>query len=118
MSWVRSGQVGSPSELPIPELKKILAYEEMVREKMEEIRERVFARHPLTCPHVDHSLGRVKVGEISLFAFVSSIHRQSAMAACTELPEWLKAEWPIWGREILGDGSHRWKVNNSGINSI
>jgi molybdopterin synthase catalytic subunit len=58
------------------------------------------------------------VGEISLLVIVSSKHRQAATAACTEHRDWLKAELPIWGMEIFGCGSYRWKENNSGSASI
>jgi molybdopterin synthase catalytic subunit len=33
------------------------------------------------------------------------------MDACNEIVERLKAELPIWGREIMEDNSHQWKVN-------
>jgi molybdopterin synthase catalytic subunit len=87
------------------------AYEEMVLEKMHLIREAIFAKYPLTCMHVHHSLGIVKAGEVCLFVFTSSAHRKAAMDACAETVERLKAELPIWGKEIFEDASHQWKVN-------
>jgi molybdopterin synthase catalytic subunit len=61
--------------------------------------------------HVHHSLGEIVAGEICLFVFTSSAHRKAAMDACNEIVERLKAELPIWGREIMEDNSHQWKVN-------
>jgi molybdopterin synthase catalytic subunit len=87
------------------------AYEDMALEKMHAIREDIFAKYPLTCMHVHHSLGAVKAGEICLFVFTSSAHRKAAMDACEETVERLKAELPVWGKEILEDESHHWKVN-------
>jgi molybdopterin synthase catalytic subunit len=87
------------------------AYEEMALERMHRIREDVFAKHPITCMHVHHSLGMVRTGEICLFVFTSSAHRAAAIEACSETVERLKVELPIWGREILEDESHQWKVN-------
>ena len=87
------------------------AYEEMALEKMHTIREDIFAKYPLTCMHVHHSLGTVKAGEVCLFVFTSSAHRKAAMDACEETVERLKAELPVWGKEILEDESHHWKVN-------
>lgn len=87
------------------------AYEEMALEKMHEIREAIFARYPLTCMHVYHSLGKVAVGEICLFVFTSSAHRKPAIDACTECVERIKAELPIWGRELFEAEGHQWKVN-------
>lgn len=87
------------------------AYEDMANEKMHVIREDIFAKYPLTCMHVHHSLGEIVAGEICLFVFTSSAHRKAAMDACNEIVERLKAELPIWGREIMEDNSHQWKVN-------
>jgi molybdopterin synthase catalytic subunit len=87
------------------------AYEQMALEKMHEIRESVFEKYPLTCMHVYHSLGTVVAGEICLFVFTSSAHRKAAIDACEETVERLKAELPVWGKEILEDETHHWKVN-------
>ena len=87
------------------------AYEEMANEKMHEIREAVFEKYKLTCMHVYHSLGRIEVGEICLFVFTSSPHRKAAIDACGETVERLKTELPVWGKEILEDESHQWKIN-------
>lgn len=88
------------------------AYEEMVLEKMAEIRESFFAKYSLTCMHIYHSLGRVAVGEICLFVFTSSAHRRDAIDACNEMVETIKKELPIWGKEICTDESTVWKQNN------
>lgn len=86
-------------------------YEEMALEKMGVLREEIFAKFELTCLHVYHSLGIVKAGEICLFVFTSSSHRKNATAACEELVERIKAELPVWGKEIMEEGEHQWKVN-------
>lgn len=88
------------------------AYEEMVLEKMGDIRESFFAKYSLTCMHIYHSLGRVAVGEICLFVFTSSTHRRDAIDACNEMVETIKKELPIWGKEICTDESSMWKQNN------
>lgn len=88
------------------------AFEEMALEKMHEIREEIFSKYPLTCMHVHHSLGEVQAGEICLFVFSSSAHRKAAIESCNEIVERIKAELPIWGREIFEDDSHQWKVNS------
>jgi len=85
-------------------------YEEMALEKMHEIREGVFSKYSLTCMHVYHSLGRVAAGEISLFVFASSAHRKAAIEACEETVEKIKAELPVWGKEVFEDESYQWKV--------
>lgn len=87
------------------------AYEEMALEKAHGIREAVFAKFNITCLHVHHSLGEVATGEICLFVFASAPHRKAAIDACTETVERIKAELPVWGREIFADESHQWKIN-------
>ncbi len=87
------------------------SYEDMALERMAGIREDIFAKFELTCLHVYHSLGVIASGEICLFVFTSSPHRKNAIAACEELVERIKAELPIWGKEIFTGGDHQWKVN-------
>ena len=76
--------------------------------RMYEIREALFQKYSLTCLHVYHSLGRVAASEISLFVFVSSVHRAEAIQACAELVEFIKKDLPVWGRECWKEG-HTWK---------
>lgn len=87
------------------------SYEEMALEKMAIIREDIFAKYPLTCMHIYHSLGTIKAGEICLFVFTSAKHRKEAIDACNECVERIKAELPIWGKEIVNE-SYQWKVNS------
>lgn len=87
------------------------SYMEMALEKMHEIREAIFAKYPLTCMHVYHSLGRVAAGEICLFVFTSSAHRKPAVDACSETVERIKAELPVWGKEWFEEEGYQWKKN-------
>lgn len=87
------------------------AYEDLAAQKMHDIREDIFARRNIICMHVLHSLGVVPAGKLCLFVFVSSRRRREAFAACEEAVERIKAELPVWGREIFADDTHRWKVN-------
>lgn len=88
------------------------AYEEMALEKMHAVREEMFAKYNLTCMHVYHSLGKVNAGEISLFVFTSSAHRKAAIDACEETVERIKAELPVWGKELFADETYQWKPPN------
>lgn len=87
------------------------AYKEMALEKAHEIREEIIAKYGLTCAHIYHSLGEIKVGEICLFVFTSAAHRKEAINACDEMVDRIKKEVPLWGKEILEDNSHTWKEN-------
>lgn len=86
-------------------------YEEMALEKMHEIREAIFVKHSITCMHIYHSLGRITAGEICFFVFTSAPHRKAAINACEEVVERIKAELPVWGKEIFEDKSYQWKEN-------
>lgn len=88
------------------------AYEEMAEDAIYEIREEAFAKYDLTCMHIYHSLGKVDVGEICFFVFVSSGHRQACFDAIEYLVNNIKSRAPIFGKEIFEDESHQWKVNN------
>jgi molybdopterin synthase catalytic subunit len=97
--------------------KKVSAIEytsnvEMALEKMHEIRESIFAKYAITCMHVHHSLGKVNAGDLCLFVFTSSKHRKVAIDACTECVEKIKAELPIWGKELFEGEGYQWKVNS------
>ena len=88
------------------------AHEEMANAKFFEIREATFAKFNLTCMHIYHSLGEVKVGEICLFVFVSSPRRKEVFKALEYIVEEIKAKVPVFGKEIFEDKSHQWKVNS------
>lgn len=107
LGQVRADQIGEEQVVGID----YTAYEEMALEKMDLIREDIFAKYPLSCLHVHHSLGLIAAGEVCLFVFTSSAHRKAAMEACDELVERIKAELPIWGKEILTNETHQWKEN-------
>ena len=87
-------------------------YEEMANEKLEEIREKAFAKYHLTCMHIYHSLGRIKAGEICFFVFVSSMRRKEVYAATEEIVNQVKSEVPIFAKEIFENEEFQWKVNS------
>jgi len=87
------------------------AYEEMANLKFHEIREKTFTKFDLTCMHIYHSLGKVAVGEICLFVFVSSPHRKEVLEALQHVVEEIKKEVPVFGKELFEDDSYQWKVN-------
>lgn len=87
------------------------AYEEMANNIIHEIREATFSKFDLTCMHIYHSLGHVKAGQIGLFVFTSSKHRNMAMDACRYVVEEIKAKAPVFGKEIFEGGAHQWKTN-------
>jgi molybdopterin synthase catalytic subunit len=87
------------------------AYKEMAEKEMERIREDIIIKYNLTCAHILHSMGIVKTGEISLYVLVSSAHREASFDACREMVDLIKKEVPIFGKEILDNGTYAWKEN-------
>ena len=87
------------------------SFTEMALEKMDAIRQEIFAKYPLTCMHVYHSMGKINSGEICLFVFTSAPHRKAAIDACEETVERIKAELPIWGKELFDNETYQWKEN-------
>jgi molybdopterin synthase catalytic subunit len=87
------------------------AHEEMANQTMHDIREEAFEKFDLTCMHIYHSLGEVKAGEICLFVFTSSAHRKACFDATRFIVEEIKANAPIFGKEVFDDDTHIWKVN-------
>ncbi|MBN4047126.1 molybdenum cofactor biosynthesis protein MoaE [bacterium AH-315-P13] len=88
------------------------AYEDMANAKFHEIREAAFSKFELNCMHIYHSLGRVDVGEICMFVFVSSPRRKEVFKAIEFIVEEIKANVPVFGKEIFEDETHQWKVNS------
>jgi molybdopterin synthase catalytic subunit len=87
------------------------AYEEMAEQSFYEIRESAFEKFELSCLHIYHSLGEVRVGEICLFVFVSAPRRKVVYEALEFLVEAIKEKAPIFGKEIFEDASYTWKKN-------
>ena len=79
------------------------AYREMAEEKMAEIVSECVARHGLEAAAVEHRVGRVALGEPGVVVAVAAGHRAAAFAGAREMIDRIKAEAPIWKRE-LNDG--------------
>ena len=86
-------------------------YQEMAEKKIAEIREETFKKYDLTCMHIYHSLGKVNVGEICIFVFVSAPHRPIIYQATEYIVNQVKSNVPIFGKELFADGAHQWKKN-------
>lgn len=107
LGQVRKDIIDSKSVISI----EYTSHVDMANKVFEEIREEAFSKFDLTCMHIYHSLGEVKIGEICLFVFVSSAHRKAAQKAVEFIVEEIKLKSPIFGKENLEDESHVWKVN-------
>ena len=59
---------------------------------------------------IEHRLGEVAIGQISVAIAVSSAHRKAAIHAVEHVIDQLKLRCPIWKKEVYGDGHETvWK---------
>ena len=81
------------------------AYEPMALAKMREIGAQVHERFAIHRIAMVHRLGRLDIGETSVFIAVSAPHRAAAFDACRFAIDTLKRTVPIWKKEYLQDGA-------------
>ena len=79
------------------------AYAEMAEPKLLAIAEEEAARHGLCGVAVEHRTGRVPLGEPSVIVAASGAHRGETFAGARAVIDRVKAEAPIWKRELDGD---------------
>jgi MoaE-MoaD fusion protein len=83
------------------------AYAEMAEERMAAIAGEAIERHGLRAAAVEHRVGQVPLSEPSVVVAVSAPHRGEAFAGAREIIDRVKAEAPIWKKEVAG-GEERW----------
>jgi molybdopterin synthase catalytic subunit len=83
------------------------AYAEMAEERIARIVADAVERHGLCAAAAEHRVGSVPLSEPSVTVAVSAAHRGEAFAGAREIIDRLKAEAPIWKKEIEG-GEGRW----------
>jgi molybdopterin synthase catalytic subunit len=87
------------------------AYEEMALKVFAEIANKLRERWPATRGiAIHHRLGQLGVGEISVIVAIGNPHRAEAFAACEYAIDTLKADAPIWKKEVWADGASDWVV--------
>ncbi|SEB88382.1 molybdopterin synthase subunit MoaE [Paramicrobacterium humi] len=57
---------------------------------------------------VSHRVGSLDVGGLAIVAAVSSVHRADAFDVSRALVERVKAELPVWKKQVESDGSSSW----------
>ncbi len=81
------------------------AYEPMALAKMREIGAQIHERFAIHRVAMVHRLGRLDIGETSVFIVVSAPHRAAAFDACQFAIDTLKRTVPIWKKEYFKDGA-------------
>jgi MoaE-MoaD fusion protein len=81
------------------------AYEPMALAKMQEICAEMRSRFAIHRVAMVHRLGKLEIGETSVFIAVSAAHRAPALDACRFAIDTLKRTVPIWKKEYFADGA-------------
>ena len=81
------------------------AYESMALAKMREIGVQLHEKYCIHRVAMVHRLGRLEIGETSVFIAVSAPHRAAAFDACRFAIDTLKRTVPIWKKEYFADGA-------------
>ena len=83
------------------------AYAEMAEERIAAIVAEAIGHHGLKAAAAEHRVGSVVLGEASVAVAVSAAHRAEAFAGAREIIDRIKAEAPIWKKEVDA-GTERW----------
>ena len=81
------------------------AYESMALARIREIGATIHEKFPIDRVAIAHRLGRLEIGETSVFIAVSAAHRPAAFDACRFAIDTLKRTVPIWKKEYFEDGA-------------
>ena len=81
------------------------AYEPMALKQMEQLAVQALANFAVRDVWLVHRLGRLEIGETSVFITVASAHRAAAFEACRWVIDTLKKTVPIWKKEFFEDGA-------------
>jgi len=81
------------------------AYEPMALRQMEQLATQALSRFAIRDVRIVHRLGRLQIGESSVYIAVAAAHRAAAFDACRWLIDTLKTMVPIWKKEYFQDGA-------------
>ena len=81
------------------------AYEPMALERMQALVREAKQRYSVREIVLLHRLGRLQIGETSVWIAVAAAHRAAAFDACRWIIDTLKKTVPIWKKEYFEDGA-------------
>ena len=81
------------------------AYAEMARAKLQAIGEEEAERHGLCAVALVHRTGTVPLSEPSVIVAASAAHRGEAFAGARAIIDAIKAQAPIWKKEVSGEAA-------------
>lgn len=81
------------------------AYETMALDQMHALVEKAKVQFAIRDAVLLHRLGRLEIGETSVWIAVAAAHRAAAFDACRWIIDTLKTTVPIWKKEYFEDGA-------------
>ena len=81
------------------------AYKDMAVRVLRRIADQLTEEYGLDDVAIWHRVGRLEIGETSLVIAVASPHRREAFKACSEAVDLVKAQVPVWKREVWEGGA-------------
>ena len=66
---------------------------------------------------VIHRIGWLEVGEIAIAIAASGAHRAEAFQACRQVIDRIKADVPIWKKEVYEDDLQAWVICNHNVHT-
>ena len=84
------------------------AYESMACKELEKLELETTDRWPGVKIRIVHRIGRLELGEASVFIAAAGAHRDESFAALRHAIDRLKEDAPVWKRELYEDGSEAW----------
>jgi molybdopterin synthase catalytic subunit len=88
------------------------AWEDRGSAALEAIGQELFDRWPVCAAALWHRFGSLAVGDVSVIVCVSAPHRADAFEAARHGIERIKADVPIWKKELLTAGDGRWVMGS------
>lgn len=106
---VMSGMVRNQTDGKSVQSLEYQAYQPMALRVFQEIAAQIKTQWPeVTKVVIQHRVGHLKIGDISVLVAVGAPHRREAFEACQYGIDTLKHQAPIWKKEHWVDGSSSW----------
>src|SRR5680860_816992 len=99
------GRVRSPNAGVSVRYLEYEGYEELALKVLAAIADELRERHGPSRWALQHRLGRLVPGEVSLAVVVATAHRAAAFDACEQAVEECKRRLPVWKLEVTEQGS-------------
>jgi molybdopterin synthase catalytic subunit len=81
-------------------------------EQLRLVAEKVAARYSVRALAAVHRTGDLNIGDLAVVVAAAADHRDEAFKACRALIEELKANVPVWKKQLFAEGESEW-VNSA-----